>query len=1283
MSNLLEVTGDDIAKLNDTDLRTLIGLLCEADYRLAGLSTKGITWGGDQNAADSGIDVSVQGIYHPPQASFIPRLPTEFQVKKPDMPRSAILKEMKPLPKGKAKKPKSEGVLRDSIKELIRRKGAYIIVSSNGSTAKTALDERLKAMKDAIRNEKKYEDLHVDFFDLGRVATWVRSHPSMILWVRNKVGRPLQGWQPYDNWANVPDGIGEEYIVDEQTRLRDSTLTTTTSLTIKDGLERLRLALNQNGTSIRLVGLSGVGKTRLVQALFDEKVGTQALNRFQVYYTDISDSPEPKPTSLANQLIAEQKPAFLIVDNCPPDLHRRLTEIVSNGQKQISLLTVEYDVRDDLPEETRVFKLEPASQQVLELLIQKRFSHISQVDVQTIADFAGGNARLAILLASTLKSSETLSGFSDKELLKRLFWQRDTLPNDSLMISASVCALVYSFEGESTESSTSELRFLASLIEQSASELYRDVASLKKRDLIQSRSTWRAILPQAIANRLAKEALAFIPKNQLIEAFLNRGSERLFKSFSRRLSYLHDDEIAIEIATDWLKVDGWLGSSIHDLGGLGIGVFEDVAPIAPEKTLALLEYAANDEKFASTKNRHYEEVKRILWHLAYDSDLFARSTILLCHFALSEMRLGNYDPKPSYLNRLFYSSHSGARALPEIRAKIIEDLVNSDDINSQNLGMLLLGNALNASGFGSGLDFDFGARPRDYGYEPETDDEILHWYKIFIDICVRLSTSDRAIAIRAKKLLSDCFRDLWLFEVMEGHLEESAQMIHSHNGWIEGWFAVRGTIRFVDARKLGSKTRARLQQLENTLKPVTLIERARAFALLTNRHGFVFDDTPSENVQEYYEHLEKTVQEIGVEIARDSEAFMLLLPEMFTTQNPRVGPLGYGLFNGSGNKIQIWENLCTQFKQTAADKRNKHVLLGYLSACAVSDPDLHNILLDEILDDTVLGQEFPHYQTTAPINQRSLERLHKALDIEIVNVTSYRNLIPVHRGPPIDDDQLAELIEHIISIENGFHTGFNLLQNRFHHGKSRAYSEKLIDTARNVLLCYPFDDEHCNEDDFALSQILEACLYEVKDTEFANSFGKNLKQSFDVHHVNITSNHRLFTSFAKECPTIFLDIFLDDNKERDDDLLRMSPSNLHPVAPLIQQIPDSTVLSWCEIESEIRYPLIVRFISTHYSPKDKVGVLEWRPIVYAIFESAPELSPILEELGELAKVNRGGRSRADTMQAYSTLFHDLTSHTNEEIKRWAEGHYRKLQESIPRERELEKEHHQERNLRFE
>ena len=412
MSTLVEITGDDIAALGDADLRALIGLLCEADYRLAGLPTKGIKWGGHQNAADGGLDVVVRDSISPPGTSFVPKNITGFQVKKSDMPKVEIIKEMRP-----------KGSLRESIKTLIQENGAYIIVSSNGSTAETALARRINAMKEAVVDEIDHKNLHLDFFDRGRVATWLRSHPSMILWVRNKIGKPLQGWRSYENWANSPGGVEEGYLFDDGLRLHDGTKTTGQELPVENGLLRLRYALSIPGTSVRLVGLSGVGKTRLVQALFDDRLGENALNKYQAIYADVSDKPVPDPVTIANQFINDKTRAILIIDNCPPDLHHRLTQICSRQQSTVSLLTVEYDVRDDLPEETRVFRLEPASDNIIEKLISKRFAHISQVDTRTIASFSGGNARVAIALANTVQFGETLSRLNNEELFKRLFWQ--------------------------------------------------------------------------------------------------------------------------------------------------------------------------------------------------------------------------------------------------------------------------------------------------------------------------------------------------------------------------------------------------------------------------------------------------------------------------------------------------------------------------------------------------------------------------------------------------------------------------------------------------------------------------------------------------------------------------------------------------------------------------------------------------------------------------------------------------------------------------------------------
>src|SRR5580700_3338998 len=158
MCHMLDITSDDIALLNDEQLRTVVGRLCEAELRKRGYSASYVTWGGNQNAADGGIDVRVA---LPPGLvtnGFVPRQVTGFQVKQQDMPASEISDEMRP-----------KGVIRASIQGLADQSGAYIIVSSQGSTTDTVLTSRRDSMKESAAGIRNAGALLLDFYDRTRV----------------------------------------------------------------------------------------------------------------------------------------------------------------------------------------------------------------------------------------------------------------------------------------------------------------------------------------------------------------------------------------------------------------------------------------------------------------------------------------------------------------------------------------------------------------------------------------------------------------------------------------------------------------------------------------------------------------------------------------------------------------------------------------------------------------------------------------------------------------------------------------------------------------------------------------------------------------------------------------------------------------------------------------------------------------------------------------------------------------------------------------------------------
>jgi hypothetical protein len=583
---MFEITADDIALLNDEDLRSLVGRLCESEMRQREISPSCVTWGGNQTAADGGLDVRVALPSNVEIQGFIPQPNTGFQVKAEEIPPAKVISEMRP-----------NGVLRSSIRELADQSGAYIIVSSKSSTSDLALQTRREAMAHAISDLPNADALKLDFYDRRRIETWLRGHTGTVLWVREKIGKPLQGWSGYGAWSYEPASAASEYLLDSELRIKTYREKAKPGLSALEGIHSIRDTLRNPQGVVRLVGLSGVGKTRLVQALFDNRVGEHSLDPSLATYTNFANGPNPQPIALASELISTHKRALLVIDNCTPDLHQRLSEVSRSDGSLLSLITVEYDIREDQAEGTDVFVLGVASINLTENLVRNRFPGLSRVNARRIAEFSGGNARIAVALAGRIDKDESIAQLSDQELFGRLFQQRHHT-DQALFSAAQALSLVYSFEGEDvSEDDKAELAPLGALIGMKAREMFKHSAELERRGLIQRRGPWRAVLPPAIANRLAATALQNIPPSAIQDCFVRGGRERLLKSFSRRIGYLNDSEQARSIASKWLGRGGMLENPA-ELDDLGYAIFNYIAPASPESALSALEHGLLEAKEA-------------------------------------------------------------------------------------------------------------------------------------------------------------------------------------------------------------------------------------------------------------------------------------------------------------------------------------------------------------------------------------------------------------------------------------------------------------------------------------------------------------------------------------------------------------------------------------------------------------------------------------------------------------------------------------------------------------
>lgn len=1238
---MIDLKGNHIASLGDEELRELVTKLCEAELQRNALPASAVLSGGNQTAKDGGIDVAVELDASTSTAGldFVPKPLTGFQVKCDDMPEGKILAEMKP-----------EGVLRDSIKVLIAGKGAYVMVSSKGSVTKLVLDRRIAAMRAALASEPDGDTLKIDFYDRDRLARWVRQYPGVEMWVRARVGVPLRGWQGYGAWA-----AGSEYLLDETARLLErSRGDAPTLLTVDAGMGRLRTILNTPGQVSRLIGLSGTGKTRLVQALFEQGVGEgPALERGRLLYTDIGHSPDPNAREMLVRLGESEQRAIVIVDNCNPSTHAALAQVVKQFPRFLSLLTVEYDVADDdSPEATDVFELAASSVALLDAVLQRLVPHVNDSDRRRITEFAGGNARIALALAGTVGQGEVLGTLNDAELFRRLFRQRQA-HDENLQRAAEVCSLVYSFDGEDAQSDGSELRVLGALAGFSGRELYRHVATLKKRDLVQSRSKWRALLPPALANRLAKSALESIPHADIVEAFANK--ERLLISFSRRLEYLHDSDAAKAIAARWMADEQWLAKP-QQLSPFGLKVFINLAPLDPQKSVAALARAlagSGVTEFVERQQINLTQWSGLLRHLAYEpADFDVAAPMLL---TLAEFNKTNYSNCIENWREPFRIALSGTNAPPAQRMALLRRLMNSSTGRRLELVWDAVEATLACNFINSSHDFSFGARQRGYGWEASTSDEVRSWYEGAFDLLRAMEHSGPEGSKRAMRALATHFRELWSCG-MHKELSVLARDFAAKSGWPAGWVVVRNTLRF-DSKDMPEELVAALRELASDLSPASLLQEVRTYAL-GQAGGYldvadVLDDSDEEAEQNPVDQWQRTIDKVvalGEALVDQEEVLRSLLPELFLDQQGRQFELGVGLGRASVEPLRHWAILSEAFSQ-AEDRGQSQfgVLSGFASEVKSKDRAAHLEILRLAEADAKLEQFYP-VLVGIPSGDHDADRLIAAMRRRVAKPHMFRLRTNLKGTAGLSLEKFCSAVLELSSMEGGLVASIEQLSAELHlwtpdidsvppefKQLGQALLNKFRFDVRNQMISY------------RVNKLAKIAFVGEDASAASEQFASQFAAALDDYNTHSDEYGELACTLFQLQPKIALEAFLTKSTKRKHFGFRSRFVARH--GPVVQCAPVDVITEWVRVDPEVRASLLASEIDIIATKEDGATVLS--PLASNLLEMVSNKRKIVDAFSGSFHPSHWSGSLAQTLAPYVALTEGLLNHSDPLLANWA------------------------------
>lgn len=1281
---IFDIEKDELARLSDTQLEELIARLAEAEVAAHGHSPAWVSWSGSINASDEGVDVRVQVPVDALSTGFIERPDTILQAKKHSMPKAKIIGEMT-----------SNSDLSSTLSEQAARGGSYIIVSLADDCSPPMKKDRVKAMRDAVKDDPNCSNIHLDFYDRSKLAQWLRQHPSVMLWAKAKLGQGYSGWQPYGAWSNPPHGVSDMLI------LAPGVTVTFPSgkgqkLNIEDAIEPMRDLIRSTSKAVRVTGLSGVGKTRIVQALFDETVGADALDRTVAVYVDTGAEPNPSAAAMLDRLIAESRRAVMIIDNCPSELHSALASKISAAGGAVSLITVEYDIKDDKPQTTEVVHIDAHGPDVAEQLLTRRFPSIGRNNARRIAEFADGNARVSLAIAERVAEGESLAQLSDSQLFSRLFEQRN-LPDENLREQAEILSLVYSFSVSSLGDSRSELDVLGSVSGYPSSQLYRSVKKLMDRHVVQKRGEWRAILPHAIANKLAVSALDSIPADQLRSVFEAANRQRLLMSFAHRLGLLHDHPVAKEIVEAWLQPDGILGR-ILALDEIGLRMLDYIGPVAPEMLLERIEAELAATGFGCIEPRYNARrtiILNLLRSLAYEPGVFDRCVRILIRVADHEDESNNYDPIRSKITKFFQAYLSGTHASLEQRIAILSECVSSNLPRRRSLGFSMLSAALAGppwTGFGIN---EFGARPRDFGFQPDHDD-LAEWRSAFLDVAVRLATSGLPhLEGPSRQTLADTFRGLWRQEAMRDRLVDAARQLHAYYPWGEGWKAIRSIIYFDYIKRKteddAEPLPAGLTALAGELEPHDLVPKIMTYVLGKGHDYWSLDpDFDHEDTNKYGEaekRLEFKAFQLGADFSMSEHEPSELGSGLYSSNwMPHGVAFGRGLAKGAHDLLVGWNQLVRQLEKYTGSNKNFAVLCGFIEEADSIDPTLAKGLLDQSARHPELRHVLVSLHPLREFTEVDLERCMAVLSEPDVRPGMYGPILWRGEYANLPIFRIVDLAQRLLSKREGDDVVLDALSMKL-HGKD-AFTDTLGCEFRLLGLraaIQRLQRDHSDvggSTDYHMECVVSAALrfhgneaekLEWLDTIFA----------FVVEHYGyIHAFESAIETTAALMPDAFLSrVFGGAEEERDRKLFFIRYGGLRG-SPLAK-IDVDVLIEWCHSRNDVSvWASVASGISLWSTDDERERIALLEPAI-RLLEAAPDPEAVMEAFAERVTPSSWTGSRATLMQPRADALGGLVAHRNSKIAMAAKSISAKLVKWIEQEKAREQRDDEKREQRFE
>ncbi|CAM4342161.1 hypothetical protein L1N85_21840 [Paenibacillus alkaliterrae] len=998
-SQFIRVTYQDIEQLSDVNLTNLLQILLSLEANATGIPLAAINVSLKITVSDEGEDGRIEWQEGLERTNWIPNRFTLFQCKATNMSPADCKSEIS----------QNTNALKPKVKEVFDANGTYVLFYGK-NCGPSMKSRRIEAFREGIKStgEGYADTASIELYDANLIASWVNQYISATAFVWNILGKtaPL-GFRTWSKWQGYQDNR-YAYISDEK---------------ITQWIEQIRSHLCNPKQVARIVGLSGLGKTRLAFEAFRPPTNNEDILQHnisnQMIYVDAASSPLTLPGMVSSWVDSNIK-GILVVDNCEPSLHKRLRDEVQHTNSKLSLLTLDFnpDKQDNCP----YIELEPVSDAVIKGILEQAYHGLPKPDIDRITDFAQGFPQMAVLLAEArINFSSQLGSLQDDEIIRKLLWGRNS--EDPIAYKVITTCSLFEILGYSEDMTEQRVFAAEKICGIDKDEFYEKTRYFIQRGILDVRGRFVRVTPRPLAIRLAADWWTNCSperaKTVVLENYPNGLDDALCKQLAK-LDFLPE---AQKLTEDLCGAQAPFGQAEVLTTEKGLRLFRSFVEVNPKAAIEALNRVFGEmsrEELLKIDYNMRRDLVRSLELLCFWEDTFLVAASLLCSLAAAENETWANNATGQF-KQLFHYTLSGTQANLKSRIILIDKNIKTECVEKRKVCIQALSCALQNGHFSRMVGPELqGSRPAQEEYRPSTWEEIFEYWTECLERLVQLVCSDDELADYAQNLVASRIRGL-LGAGRISEIENCIKTIVSCRGplWPEALSAVQDSLRY-----------------EGSKMPQEIVERIRSwFALLqpddiVNQLKLIVSIPPwnhEKNDQGKYEDLSALAAiDFAKKIATDVESLVTNVDIILHGEQRQGLVFGQTLGEYIDSPSLFIEAACKSIARTPSTA-NSSVLGGFLVSMKMRDP--------QMVDNALMRLEELSMFSEILNVMRYLKPTRTQLDLLLRYV--YQNNISVHEllilkyGGALDHlchDDMEWFMEQLLKYDlDGHAVAFDLL----------------------------------------------------------------------------------------------------------------------------------------------------------------------------------------------------------------------------------------------------------------